>query len=330
MFFSDDKRKIAVIGCGSVGVSYAFSLMNQGICNELVLIDIDRDKSWGEATDLGHGLVFSPEKMMIYSGDYSDCMDADIAVLCAGAGGMAGGDRIALLQRNTDVFADIVPKIVSSGFNGIFVVVSNPVDIMSRVTLELSGFAPNKVIGTGTTLDTARLRYLLGSYFSIDPRNVHAYIIGEHGDSEFAVWSGAMVATKPILKIIEEHKGKYYYEDLIRIEEDVRKAAYKIIDAKGSTCYGIAMALTRLTKAIYGDENSVLTVSSLLEGEYGEDDVYIGSPVVINRDGINSKVKLSMTEEEEAKFHASCDFLKRTYAKLNFESALTRSPFTEN
>lgn len=320
MIFSSDKRKIAIIGCGAVGMSYAFALVNQGLCNEIVLIDIDKKKAWGEASDLNHTLAFAAKKMTIYQGEYNDCVDADIAVICAGVPQEVSESRIDLLQRNTNVFSEIVPRIVDSGFGGIFLVASNPVDIMTKVTLELSGFAPHKVIGTGTILDTARLRYQLGNYFGVDPRNVHAYVMGEHGDSEFVPWSQAFVGTKPVLKIVEEGKGKYYHEDLHRIGDEVRTAAYKIIEAKGTTNYGIAMAMSRITKAIYDDENSILTVSVFLEGDFGEDDVYIGAPAIINRDGINGKVRVVMTDEEKCKFKESCQFLRETYAKLNFEA----------
>ncbi len=316
MFFSD-KRKIGIIGCGSVGMSYAFALLTSGVCNELVLIDRDHKRIKGEAKDLNHGLAYSPEKMTVYAGDYDDLFDADLAVICAGGPHHKGETRLDLSQRNTDILCDVVPRIIDSGFNGIYIVVTNPVDVMTRVTLELSGAAPEKVIGSGTTLDSARLRFLCGRYFGIDPRNVHAYVVGEHGDSEFVLWSSAMIATKTVNEIISESKGKYYIEDMISIEDEVRRAAYSIIEAKGSTCYGIAMALIRLTKAIYGDENSVLTLSSYLQGEYGQEDVYIGSPCIVNRDGIVGHVRLNMTEEEKEKFDASCDLLRRTYEGLH-------------
>lgn len=315
MFFSD-KRKIGIIGCGSVGMSYAFALLTSGLCNELVLIDKNILRIKGEAKDLSHGLAYSPEKMTVYAGDYSDLFDADIVVICAGGPHHKGETRLDLAERNTEILCDIIPQIVDSGFNGIYIVVTNPVDVMTRVTLELSGGAPEKVIGSGTTLDSARLRFLTGGYFGIDPRNVHAYVVGEHGDSEFVLWSSAMIATKTVNEIIRESKGRYRFEDMLSIEEEVRRSAYSIIEAKGSTCYGIAAALIRLTKAIYGDENSVLTLSSYLQGEYGQEDVYIGSPCIVNRDGIVGHVRLNMTDDEMDKFDASCDLLRRTYEGL--------------
>ena len=318
MFFSD-KRKIGIIGCGSVGMSYAFALLTSGLCNELVLIDKNTARIRGEAKDLNHGLAYTPEKMTVYAGDYSDLFDADLAVICAGAPHNRGATRLDMADKNTEMLCDIVPRIVDSGFNGIYIVVTNPVDVMTRVTLELSGATPEKVIGSGTTLDSARLRFLCGKYFGIDARNVHAYVVGEHGDSEFVLWSSAMIATKRVNEIITESKGKYFFEDMRSIEEEVRRSAYSIIEAKGSTCYGIATALIRITKAIYGDENSVLTLSSYLQGEYGQEDVYIGTPCIVNRDGIVGHVKLNMTEEEKGKFSASCDLLRRTYEGLRLQ-----------
>lgn len=318
MFFSD-KRKIGIIGCGSVGMSYAFALLTSGLCNELVLIDKNTARIRGEAKDLNHGLAYTPEKMTVYAGDYSDLFDADLAVICAGAPHNRGATRLDMADKNTEMLCDIIPRIVDSGFNGIYIVVTNPVDVMTRVTLELSGASPEKVIGSGTTLDSARLRFLCGKYFGIDARNVHAYVVGEHGDSEFVLWSSAMIATKRVNEIITESKGKYFFEDMRSIEEEVRRSAYSIIEAKGSTCYGIATALIRITKAIYGDENSVLTLSSYLQGEYGQEDVYIGTPCIVNRDGIVGHVRLNMTDEEMDKFDASCDLLRRTYEGLKLQ-----------
>lgn len=196
-----DNRKIALVGTGMVGMSYAYSLLNQSVCDELVLIDIDKKKAEGEAMDLNHGLAFSGSNMKIYAGEYEDCGDADIVVICAGVAQKEGETRLDLLKRNASVFRSIIQPVTTSGFNGIFLVATNPVDIMTRITWQLSGFNPGRVLGTGTTLDTARLRYLLGDYFRIDPRNVHAYVIGEHGDSEFVPWSQAMLATKPVLEL---------------------------------------------------------------------------------------------------------------------------------
>ena len=200
-----DKRKIVLVGCGMVGMSYAYSLLNQNVCDELVLIDIDKRRAEGEAMDLNHGLAFSSSNMKIYAGDYSDCRDGDIVVISAGVAQKPGETRLDLLKRNAKVFQSIIEPITASGFNGLFLVATNPVDIMTRITYALSGFNPKRVLGTGTALDTARLRYLLGEYLTVDPRNVHAYVMGEHGDSEFVPWSQAMVSTKPVLELCRAH-----------------------------------------------------------------------------------------------------------------------------
>ena len=308
-----DKRKIALVGCGLVGMSYAYCLLNQGVCDELVLIDINRKRAEGEAMDLNHGLAFSTSHMKIYAGEYRDCSDADIVAICAGVAQKSGETRLDLLKRNASVFQSIVQPVTESGFNGIFLVATNPVDIMTRITYSLSGFNPKRVLGSGTALDTARLRYLLGESLRVDPRNVHAYVMGEHGDSEFVPWSQAMIATKPILSLCNEDDDMVCREELMRIEDEVRGAAYRIIEAKQATYYGIGMALTRITRAILGDENSVFTVSAMLRGEYGQTEVYAGVPCIINKNGIQRVLSLSLSEEEKKQFQKSCDTLRESF-----------------
>lgn len=311
-----DLKKVALIGTGLVGMSFAYALLNSGECDRLVLIDINKEKAHGEAMDLNHGLPFAKRNMMITEGDYSDCCDADIVVIAAGVNQKEGEDRISLLKRNYKVFKSIIEPVVSSGFEGIFLIATNPVDIMTKITLDLSGFDSNKVIGSGTTLDTARLRFLLGEYFGIDPRNVHAYVIGEHGDSELVPWSQAYITTKSVFDVIEHSKGQYNAEELFRISRDVTGAAQEIIKAKSATYYGIGMALVRIVRAIFGDEKSALTVSVFLDGQYGISNVYAGLPAIIGRNGVEDIIKLDLTEEEEDKFKKSCDFLKNTAQKI--------------
>ena len=312
-----DKRKVVLIGTGMVGMSFAYSLVNQGgICNELVLIDLNKKRAEGEAMDLNHGLAFAKSNMKIYCGEYPDCKDADIVVIAAGVAQKEGETRLDLLKRNTEVFRSIITPVVKSGFDGIFVVATNPVDIMTRVTYELSRFGASKVIGTGTSLDTARLRYLLGDYFTVDPKNIHAYVIGEHGDSEFVPLSQVYLATKRVKGILDDEKNGYTYEAMARIEEEVRTAAYKIIEAKSATYYGIGIALTRIVKAILGDENSVLTVSAKLSGEYGSKGVFIGVPSIIGRNGVKEIVELELTDEEQEKFAASVNVLSEAFEGL--------------
>ena len=310
-----DKRKIVLIGTGMVGMSYAYALLNQNLCDELVLIDINKKRAEGEAMDLNHGVAFSGGNMEIYAGEYTDCRDADLVVLTAGLPQKEGQNRLDLLKENRKIFETILQSVLENGFQGIFLVATNPVDIMTRIVYEISGFPPEKVIGTGTALDTARLRYLLGEKFMIDPRNMHAYVMGEHGDSEFVPWSQAMMTTKPIFDLCGETEG-CHFQELLELEEEVRMAAYKIIEAKKATYYGIGMAMARITKAIFGNEYSVLTVSAHLQGEYGENGIYIGIPCVVNRMGIQRIVELPLGSEEKQRLHSSCETLENTYREI--------------
>ncbi len=313
-----DLKKVALVGTGFVGMSFAYALLNSGECDQLVLIDVNKEKAKGEAMDLNHGLPFAKRNMLIYAGEYSDCHDADIVVIAAGVGQKEGEDRISLLNRNLQVFRSIINPIVESGFDGIFLVATNPVDIMTKITLELSGFDPSRVIGSGTTLDTARLRYLLGDYFSIDPRNVHAYVIGEHGDSEIVPWSQAYITTKKVYDIIDSSNGRFNFEDLYTISKNVTGAAQEIIKAKSATYYGIGMSLVRIVRAIFGDEKSALTVSVMLNGQYGIEGVYAGLPAIIGRNGIEDIIVLDLKENERTAFINSCNFLKETSKEIGF------------
>ena len=310
-----DKRKIVLIGTGMVGMSYAYALLNQNLCDELVLIDINKKRAEGEAMDLNHGVAFSGGNMEIYAGEYTDCCNADLVVLTAGLPQKEGQNRLDLLKENRKIFETILQSVLENGFHGIFLVATNPVDIMTRIVYEISDFPPEKVIGTGTALDTARLRYLLGEKFMIDPRNMHAYVMGEHGDSEFVPWSQAMMTTKPIFDLCGETEG-CHFQELLELEEEVRMAAYKIIEAKKATYYGIGMAMARITKAIFGNEYSVLTVSAHLQGEYGENGIYIGIPCVVNRMGIQRIVELPLGSEEKHRLHSSCETLENTYREI--------------
>ena len=315
---SSISRKVVLVGTGMVGMSFAYSALNQSICDELVLIDLNEVRAKGEAMDLNHGLAFSNSSMKIYFGSYSDCADADVVVICAGVNQKEGETRLQLLQRNYKVFESIVPSVVSSGFDGIFLVATNPVDIMTRVTYELSGFNSAKVLGTGTTLDTARLRYLLGEYFNVDPRHIHAYVIGEHGDSEFVPWSQAIMAVKPVNDLLSQYPDRFKIDDLCRIEHEVRTAAYEIIKAKGSTYYGIGMAICRIVRAVFHNENSVFTTSVRLRGQYGlRKEVFIGNPCIINSGGASRILELSLTDEELEKLKTSYQILDESYNSIN-------------
>ncbi len=304
----NDNKKVAIIGVGMVGMSLAYSLVNQNICDELCLIDINKDRAKGEAADLSHGLPFAPSNMKIYSGDYEDCSDMDLVVICAGVPQLQGETRRDLLQKNYRVFKSIVCPVVESGFNGVFLVATNPVDVMTQVVYSLSGFPSGRVLGSGTTLDSARLRFMMSDYFHINPRNVHAYVIGEHGDSEFVAWSNAMISVIPISKL--ERDKENMMEDLKQISVDVKESAYKIIKAKKATYYGIGMVLARLARSILYDENYVFTVSTLLKGEYGEKGIYIGVPAVVNRNGVREILQMELNHEEKELFNNSCDVIR--------------------
>lgn len=304
-------NRVALIGTGFVGSSYAFALLNQGITEELVLIDLNKEKAEGDAMDLNHGLPFSPSRTKIWYGSYADCGQADLVVITAGANQKPGETRLDLVEKNTRIFKGIVDEIMASGFDGIFLIATNPVDILTYAVWKFSGLPKERVIGSGTILDTARFRFLLGDYFDVDPRNVHAYIIGEHGDTELPVWSHADIAGTTIAEWTKNKDG-FNQEDLDQLFLNVRDAAYHIIERKGATYYGIAMGLVRLTKAILGNENSVLTVSAYLDGEYGQKDIYIGVPAVVNRTGIRQIVELDLNNEEKEKFNHSVNVLKKT------------------
>ncbi|MBL4951404.1 L-lactate dehydrogenase [Neobacillus sp. YIM B02564] len=308
-------NRVAVIGTGFVGSSYAFALLNQGITEELVLIDINKDKAEGDAMDLNHGLPFAPTSTKIWHGSYADCDEADIVVITAGANQKPGETRLDLVEKNTRIFKGIVGEIMASGFDGIIVVATNPVDILTYAVWKFSGLPKERVIGSGTILDTARFRFLLGDYFDVDSRNVHAYIIGEHGDTELPVWSHADIAGTSISEWTK-YKHKYDQADLDAIFLNVRDAAYQIIEKKGATFYGIAMSLLRLTKAILHNENAVLTVSAYLDGEYGQKDIFIGVPAVVNRDGVREVIEMDLNDEEKQKFEHSVKVLKETMAPV--------------
>lgn len=308
-------NRVVLVGTGAVGCSYAYSLINQGVAEELVLIDVNEAKAEGEAMDLNHGMPFAPSPIKVWSGSYQDCENADLVVITAGLAQKPGETRLDLVEKNTKIFKQIVKNIMESGFNGIFLVATNPVDILTYVTWKESGLPKERVIGSGTVLDSARLRFALGNYFNVDTRNVHATIIGEHGDTELPVWSHAMIGIEPLDAVLER-KGDVKKECLEEIFVNVRDAAYQIIQRKGATYYAIGMSLVRITKAILNNENSILTVSAYLDGEYGQKDVYIGVPAVINRSGVRELVEIELNEKEKEQFQHSVLLLKETMKPL--------------
>ena len=302
------KGKVVLVGTGFVGMSMAYSMLNRGGIDELILIDIDKDKIKGEEMDLSHGLPYAPQKMKIKAGEYKDCKDAQIVVITAGANQKPGQSRLELVEINAKIVKGITQEIMASGFNGIIIVATNPVDIMTYVVSEVSGLPRNKVIGSGTVLDTARLRYLIGDYLKISSQNIHAYIMGEHGDSSFVPWKHCYVGCKPVIDIMKDNN--HPMEDLSKIHQKVVNAAYEIIEKKKATYYGIGMALNRLVRAIIDDENSILTVSTYLDNQYGQDDVYIGVPAIINANGVRELLDLDLDKEEQKKLDKSCKLIK--------------------
>lgn len=309
------KGKVAVIGAGFVGATSAYALMNAGTASEIVLVDIDRDKLEGEVLDLDHGIMFVPP-VRIRAGDYKDCSDAEVVVLTAGANQKPGESRLDLLKKNVKVFRDIIPKTLEGGFEGNFLVVTNPVDILTYVTLELSGFEPHRVIGSGTLLDTARFRYLVSQRCEIAPQNVHAHIIGEHGDSEVAAWSAVNIAGIPFDSFCKSCGRPCGMEEKKSIFDSVKESAYRIIDKKGATYYAIGLSVRRIVQALLRDENSVLTVSSLLSGIYGIEDVCLSLPSIINQGGVASVLELPLNDEEMEALRSSAgklaDALEKT------------------
>ena len=303
------KGKVVLIGTGFVGMSMAYSMLNRGGVNELVLIDIDKDKTLGEEMDLSHGLPFAPQKMMIKSGDYDDCKDAQVIVITAGIAQKPGQTRLELAETNTKIMKSITQNIMKSGFDGVIIVASNPVDLMTYVVAKVSGLPKNQVIGSGTVLDTARLRYIMSDYFKVSSKNIHAYVMGEHGDSSFVPWNNAYVGCKNVKDVMKDNN--HPMEDLEKIHYDVVNAAYEIINKKKATYYGIGMALSKLVKAVLDNENSILTVSTYLkDGEYGQDDIYIGVPAIIDNKGVRELLKIDLTKEEQEKLDNSCRIIK--------------------
>ncbi len=307
-------NKVVLIGDGAVGSSYAFAVVAQGLADELVIIDLDEAKVKGDVADLNHSAPYGNSPVKVKAGSYEDCSNADLIVITAGAAQKPGETRLDLVEKNTKIFKDIVTKIMSTGFNGIFLIATNPVDVLSYVTQKVSGLPKAQVIGSGTILDTARFKFELAQEFGVSPWSVDAQIIGEHGDSELAIWSQANIAGQPLYNLLNDNPDKQHRID--EIFTNTRDAAYEIIQSKGATYYGIAMGLVRITQAILKNQNVVLPVSSYLEGEYKQDDVYIGVPTLINRNGAVKVYETQLNSEESEKFENSAIILKDMQNKI--------------
>ena len=300
-------NKVVLIGAGDVGVAYAFALINQSIVAHLAIIDIDEKKLEGNVMDLNHGVVWAPTRTRVTKGTYADCADADMVVICAGAAQKPGETRLDLVGKNVKIMNSIVSDVMANDFDGIFLVASNPEDILTYAVWDASGLDHKRVIGSGTVLDSARFRYMLGELEGVAPKSVHAYIVGEHGDSELPAVSTANIAGVPLSKKFDTDPE--YAERIEKIFEDTRDAAYSIIDAKGSTSFGIGMGLARITAAVIQNQDVALPVSAYLQGEYGVEDLYIGTAAIINRSGIVRAIELQLNEHEKERFDASAKTL---------------------
>ena len=308
-------QKCGIIGCGAVGATTADTLLGSGLFNEMVLIDINHKKAEGEAMDIGHGAPFVTP-VNIYAGDYKDLTDAYLVIVTAGANQMPGETRIDLAEKNVKIFKTIIPRIVEYNPDCILLIVSNPVDILTYVALKLSGFEPSRVIGSGTVLDTGRFKYLLGEYLGVDSRNVHALIIGEHGDSEVAVYSSANISGVDLDEFCRSCDKPADPESMHRIYEDVKNSAYAIIERKGATFYAIARVVKRIAEALIRDENTILTVSSLVEGHYGISDVCLGLPSVVGRDGVKQMIDTPLDVDEMMRLTESAQKLREVLDRL--------------
>lgn len=309
-------QKAVMIGCGFVGSASVFALMQSGLFSEIALIDANKEKAEGEAMDIGHGVPFA-KQMRIYAGDYEDVKDAGIVIITAGANQQPGETRLDLVSKNVGIFKQIIPEISKRGFDGILLIVANPVDILTKVAVKLSGLPEHRVIGSGTVLDTARLKYSLSEHLGVDSNSIHAFIIGEHGDSEIAVFSSANVSGIPLSRFCEL-RGHYAHEEAEnKIAEKVKNSAYEIIQRKRATYYGVAMAVKRICEVIVRNEKAILPVSTSMHGEYGIEDVVLSMPCIVGSDGIEIQVPVVLNDEEEKKLQESARILKETISTLD-------------
>ncbi|AGX44130.1 L-lactate dehydrogenase [Clostridium saccharobutylicum] len=311
------RSKVVVVGTGAVGAAVAFDIVMNHVCDDLVLIDINKEKSWAEATDLQHSLGYNGNKMKVKDGEYDDCKDADLVVIAAALPYITGQTRLDMMEKAAGIMESIVPPIMKSGFSGIIVVITNPVDVMSYYVHKLSGLPANKVIGTGTALDSARLKYHLADVMNVDPQSVHALCMGEHGDSQVIPWSQITVGGKKFLDIINDNKVRLGEFNIDSVSEDIKMIAYRIVNAKGATTFGIAATTVQIIKAVLRDENKVIPVSAMLNGEYGEKDIYAGVPAVLNNQGIKELVEYHLSENEMAELKKSIAIIRDYSKKLN-------------
>jgi len=309
-------RKVAIVGVGFVGSSCAYSLINQSICDEIILIDRTYERAYAQSLDLSHCMDFTHTRTKIRVGEPSDCKDADIVVLAAGANPVPGGTRLALLESSHAIYSSLIPRIMQGGFDGIFVVAANPVDLVTSLVWKLSKLPRSRVIGTGTSIDSSRLKTLLSEYIPVDPRSVHGYVLGEHGDSQFPAWSHVTIGGKPLLDILAQHPQRFSRLNLAEIAAKTRDAGWEILQRKGSTHYGIANAIAHIVRSVLNDDYKITAVSAILDGEYGQRDICIGVPAILSRSGITELVELNLTQQEQELFLRSCSLIREAAASL--------------
>ena len=309
-------KKVGIVGTGLVGSSTAFSLITQGVCDNILMIDINEEKAKGEVMDLQHCIEYLNKNTKIEVGSYDMCSDVDVVVITAGAPPKKGQTRLDTLELSAKIVESIINPIMKSGFKGHFVVASNPADIIAYYVYKLSGLDKSHVIGTGTSVDSARLKNFIGDLFNVDPRSVQAYSMGEHGDSQIVPWSHVYIGGKPFLKVVEDNKQRFGDIDLDKLVLDTARAGWEVYNRKGTTYYGIATAIVAIIKAILNDENKIMPVSAFLDGEYNQKDIYAGVPAILNKSGIKEIVEIDMTDREYDKFTDSCDVIREYISKL--------------
>lgn len=310
------RSKVVIVGIGSVGAATAFNLVMGQVCDDLVLIDLNEEKAWAEATDLQHSLGYSGSKMHVQAGTYGECKDADVVVIAAALPYIKGQTRLDMLGKAAGIMNGVVPAIMDSGFNGSIVVITNPVDVISWYVQKLSGLQESKVIGTGTALDSARLRYHLADVMHVDPQSVYALCMGEHGDSQMIPWSQVTVGGKKFLEILQDNQDRLKEFDIDKVKENTAKIAYRIVNAKGATTFGIASITVQIVNAILRDENKVIPVSAMLHGEYGQQGIYAGVPAVINSQGVKELVEYHLTDSELEELGRSFEVIREAQSSL--------------
>ncbi|MFC4779521.1 L-lactate dehydrogenase [Paenibacillus sp. GCM10023252] len=310
-------RKVAIVGVGHVGASCAYSLLNQSICDEIMLISRTPDRAYAEALDLSHCMDFVHSRTKIYPGSYTDCRDADIVILCAGAHPKPGQHRLDMADSAAEIHKPMISQIMASGFSGLFLAAANPVDLVTYMVWKLSGLPRGQVLGTGTSIDSSRLKTLLSEYLPVDPRSVQGYVLGEHGESQFPAWSHVTIGGKPILDIIAQHPGRFGHMKLDEIALQTKNAGWEIYNRIGHTHYGIGNALAHITRSILNDDHRIIAVSAILDGEYGQQDLCLGVPGIITRSGIREIVELNLSEREQEQFLYSSGMIRSAIKRLN-------------